>query len=53
MAGRDKDDDKLQAELKKALKEGEDAEPFRRAGKSRVVREALDRKHGKGSKNGK
>lgn len=47
------DDDKLQEELKAALKEEKDAEPVRRAGKGKVVREAFDRKHGKGSRNGK
>jgi hypothetical protein len=48
-----KDDEKLLAELKKARKEAEEAEPVRRAGKSEVVKEAFDQKHGKGSKNGK
>lgn len=46
-----KEDDKLEAELKKAVKEKKDAEVIERAGKNKVVTEALDRLHGKGSKN--
>ena len=53
MSSKKDDDDKLQEELKKALKEDKDSEPVKRAGKGKVVKEALDRKHGKGSRNGK
>lgn len=48
----DKDDEKLLKELKDALKEDEDSAPVKKAGKSKVVKEALDRKHGRGTKNG-
>ena len=47
------DDEKLLAELKKARQEDKEAEPVKKAGKSKVVREAFDRKHGKGTKNGR
>lgn len=53
MSSKKDDDDKLQEELKAALKEDKDSEPVKRAGKSKVVSEAFGRKHGKGSKNGK
>lgn len=46
-------DDDLEKELKEALKEDRDSEPVKRTGKGKVVKEALDRKHGKGGKNGK
>lgn len=46
----DKDKD-LEQEVKEALKEGEKAKGVVAAGKNAVTKTALERKHGKGSKN--
>lgn len=46
-------DDELQEQLKQAQKAKEAAKGIERAGKGKIVKAALERKTGKGSKNGK
>lgn len=46
-----KKDDDLEKEVKEALKKDKDSEPVKKAGKSSIVKRALEAKYGKGSQN--
>jgi hypothetical protein len=48
----DEERDRILAELKEARKKAEEAKPVERAGKSAVVKQAFEERHGRGKKNG-